>query len=255
MLARTLKMTFWVAYDHLGKLILASTVCSATLGGVLCLAYAAIVADWGAPGVVIALGLLVLTAGGLAPALAAGLAHLAKTLVDERDGAFGDFLGGCRLYWPRAAALGALQLLVFLLLATSVWFYASMVGRSVPWLGYAISGFALWCLLFACATALLLMPSLVQKKDGVLATLKLSALLVLDNPLFCLGLMLQAAAAGLVSVVVTPVLFFIYPAAVMTLATCAYEQLAVKYDGEVRNEEEDDYLNRGFRDFLFPWKG
>jgi hypothetical protein len=61
------------------------------------------------------------------------------------------------------------------------------------------------------------------------------------------------------------------------LATSAYEMLARKYAAleahqaaeaagavpaaalskadQIREDAKDDYLNRGFRDFLFPWKG
>ena len=52
-----------------------------------------------------------------------------------------------------------------------------------------------------------------------------------------------------------PLFIFIYGGAVLVLLSSAYELLSRKYDHIASNDAADDYLNRGLRDFLFPWKG
>jgi len=277
MLNRTLKMAFWVLYDHVGKLILANVVWAlAILLPGMVGATAFLTGDFG---IMLVLGapMVALTAGVVAPVMTAGLAHMAKQLIDTGDGSFFDLFRGIRMYWRRAIGVGFAYLVAAVCLPVSVWFYGSKLGATAPWLGYALSALALWCLLFIGFMAMLVMPALVQKKAGVVETLKLTALLVLDNPLFCVGLALQFLVLAGFSLV-PPVFVFLSGALATALASSAYEMLARKYalielnkpGGEqaerpvnvvskngawVYDEEKDDYLNRGFRDFLFPWKG
>jgi hypothetical protein len=144
-------------------------------------------------------------------------------------------------------------------------------------LGYVVSAIAVWCLAFILLMASLVMPTLVQKKAGIAATLKLAALLVLDNPFFCVGLAVQFIVLAAISMV--PLFFVaISGSAALVLSSSAYEMLARKYQAIeiakgtapaperpihvisrngrlIFDDEKDDYLNRGLRDFLFPWKG
>ncbi len=279
MLGRALKMAFWVTYDHLGKLILASVLWSFAVCAPSSLAFGALLTRDVGIRLVVGVPLLILALGVAAPVATAGLAHMAKELIETRDGSVRAMITGMRLYGRRAAGLGLLYLVALTCLATSVLFYTTMMRDSVPWIGYALSGLALWCLVFVALTACLVLPTLVQKKAGTWQTLRLTALLVLDNPLFSIGLAIQVLA--LTTMVFLPPLFFcLYGASVVVLVSSAYEQLARKYaaieyegrtgdkpcrlnklavqgrDGvALIDEEDDDYLNRGFRDFLFPWKG
>ena len=273
-----------MTYDHLGKLILANLVWSLALilPGVLGLA----ALNSGEPtlGLMIGVPMALLVLGALLPVMSAGLAHMAKELIDTRDGSLRDLFAGIRLYWRRAIGVGFSFVLATVTLSVSVWFYATKLRDVAPWVGYAISGLALWCLAFVMLMAMLVLPALVQKKAPLVATLKLSALLVVDNPLFCIGLAIQFIALAGLSLI-PPVFFLFSGSLAMVLASSAYEELARKYarlgaakrgedtagaelglgkahlrgpsrqDPLLADEEEDDYLNRGFRDFLFPWKG
>lgn len=210
--------------------------------------------------------------------MSAGIAHMVKELIDTRDGSLRTMLEGIRLYWRRAIGVGFAYLAALVCLPTSVWFYASKLREQAPLVGYALSALALWCLLFIGLMSLLVVPTLVQKKANLFQTLKLTALLVLDNPLFSVGLAMQVLAFTAIAVVLSPVFFFLYGGMVVALTCSAYEMLARKYDAaadtgdagskssHVRGlgtqgaeahdpDEDDDYLNRGLRDFLFPWKG
>lgn len=283
MLGRTLKRAFWVSYDHLGKLIVANLMWAMAILFPGLLALTAF--RTGDPGIELVVGVpaLVLTLGVLLPVMSAGLAHMAAQLIDTRDGSVMDLFTGIRLYWRRAIGVGFFFVLAVTCLSVSAWFYAVKLRDAAPWLGYAISALALWCLAFISLMAMLVMPALVQRKANLLETLKLTALLVLDNPLFCFGLAIQFLGVIGLSLI-PPVFLFLSGFMVMVLAASAYEQLARKYaaleagqggtlrpkgdpgaDGHLQgvrgknallvDDAEDDYLNRGFRDFLFPWKG
>lgn len=270
MLGRSLKMAFWVSYDHIGKLILVSMLCSFPLVAPVWLLLAALAS--GDPGLFMIAGLpaALVGLGILLPVLLAGIAHMVKVLIDARDGSVADTFRGIRLYWRRAIGVGLAYVAALICLPTSVWFYANKLGEAAPWVGYGLSAVALWLLAFAGLSAMFAFPALVQKRGSVGETLKLSGLLVLDNPLFAIGLALQVLAFTAVAIILTPVLFFLYGGMLMALVSSAYEMLSRKYalieaknetaqGGErtpaVPDDSEDDYLNRGFRDFLFPWKG
>ncbi|HNR30745.1 MAG TPA: hypothetical protein PKI11_07630 [Candidatus Hydrogenedentes bacterium] len=252
-------MTFWVVYDHLGKLLIVNVCCAVVLLGPVMLGLGALLGRDLAGALYVGLPLFGLTFGVLWPVLAAGLAHMVKELIETRDGTVGAFFAGLRLYGLRAAGMGLCLLFAACCLAGSAVFYAYRLRERAAWLGYGLSALALWGLLFVLLVSIMAMPALVQKRAGVFATLKLSALLVLDNPLFLLGLAPYFVLLAVASLA-PPAFAFLTPAVSVVLASSAYEMLSRKYAAiEARREvdfrdAEDDYLNRGLRDFLFPWK-
>lgn len=279
MLIRALRMAFWVFYDHFGKLVLANLI----LAGLL-LALGVAGLSGLATGEVTFIVLITVPAaavsfGVVVPVFGAGLAHLVKELVDTGDGSFFDLFRGIGLYWRRAIGVGFVYVAAVSVLLTSAWFYGVRLGSTAPWLGYGVAGFAVWCLVLVVLSQMLAMPALVQKKGGVAATLKLSALLVLDNPFFCLGLSVYFLILAALSVVIPPFGAFFSWSAAVVLSSTAYEMLARKYSAIERertgtatgaagressvasrggrlifDDTKDDYLNRGFRDFWTPWK-
>lgn len=275
MLSRVLKMAFWVTYDHLGKLILANLAWSLVL--VAPVVFGAVALKTGDPGIVLVIGvpMFILAFGVLLPVMSAGLAHMVKQLIDTRDGSLRDLFEGMRLYWKPSVGVGFFFIVAATCLPVSVWFYAAKLRAAAPLAGYAISALALWCLAFVGLMALLVMPALVQKKAGLADTLKLTAVLVVDNPVFCIGLAIQMLGLVAISLVFSPLIFFLSGSVAVVLVSSAYEMLARKYaaqranagggEGHIRamgrgegvmfDDDQDDYLNRGFRDFLFPWKG
>lgn len=262
MLRRALKMTFWVMYDHLGKLMAVSLICSMALAGPVWLALGLLLQA--EPGPALMPGLAV---AGFAVilwfVLASGVAHLAKVLIETRDGSVGMFFHGLCLYAARAAGIGAIFVFAAACLALSAWFYAARLGASAPWFGYGVSGAAVWLLVLACAVAMFLAPALAQKRGGIGGTLRLGALLVVDNPVLAAGLMFWHLLIA-VATLAPPFCVFITPALVVVLESSAYEMLARRYASVTESggrkrpvdfgDAEDDYLNRGLRDFLFPWK-
>lgn len=287
MLARALKMALWVCYDHLGKLVLANLICAAAVLTPGFLSMAAFAAGGALIPLLAGFALAGITLFVSIPLSLAGLAHFAKVLVDERDASLRDFALGVRRFGRRAVALGFLYGAAVCCFATSAWFYSELMKTTLPWLGFALSAVALWCLAFLAFMSVLTPPALVQKDGGVVQTARLAAVLALDNPVFALGLAVQLVALLLLSVLMAPLAVFLSGAAAVVLLTTAYEQLARKYAlAELRkaathvpeeglplegfgpgirvisrrgklevDDREDDYLNRGLRDFLFPWKG
>ncbi len=271
MLGRAMKMAFWVTYDHLGKLIVASFLWSVVALTPLLLGISLLVS--GGPGMLLlAAPFALLSVAVLVPVMTAGMAALAKQLIDTRDGQLGTFFEGIRRYAGCAAALGAIYTIATICLASSVFFYSQRLGPSLSWLGYALSGLALWILAFGALTALYAFPALVQKNERPLTTLRLAAMLVLDNPGFSIGLALMTLFFVAISVLALPLAPFILPGWLVALVSSAYEMLARKYAAadaaqglretvEARRKRyeyenvHDDYLNRGLRDALFPWKG
>ncbi len=268
MLRRALKMTFWVAYDHLGKLLVVNVCIALVLLAPGSLALGAFLSEDLAVAFYLGIPLLGVTLGVVWPVLAAGLAHMVKELIDTRDGAVRTFFTGLRLYGCRAAGVGVCLLAAACCLGASAVFYAYQLRARAPWLGYGLSAAALWGLVFVFLVSLLAMPALVQKRAGVWATLKLSALLVLDNPFYALGLAPWFILLMVISLA-PPIFFLLAPAVAVVLASSAYEMLSRKYaarDARGKpaaahahaavdfNDAEDDYLNRGLRDLLFPWK-
>jgi len=274
MFARTRKMAFWVTYDHLGKLLVGNVLTMAALLAPMALGYAAGLSGEPAVAVLIGAPVAILVFGIILPAAAAGTAYMAKELIETKDGSIATFFTGLRRYAGRAVRIGLAYMAAVACLVSSVWFYAVRLGATAPWLGYALSAVALWALIFAALTAMLIMPALVQKGAGAMGTLRLSALLVVDNPLFCLGLGIHCGLLAALCLL-PPVLILFSIAPMIVLVSSAYEILSRKYaalealratgdtalaasQARVKidfHDAEDDYLNRGFRDFLFPWKG
>jgi hypothetical protein len=271
MLSRTLKMAFWVAYDHLGKLILANLVSS-----VLCV-LPFLVVTVAAPGLSDTAFFGACVAAGAAGflvffACVVALTWMVRGLIETRDGSIGAFFTGLRSFSLRAFALGLCYLLAGACLLSSVWFYASRVGAAHPLPGYGLSAAALWAGVFLGMTSLAAPSALVRRDLGPLGALRLSALLVLDNPVFFSGLAVWSALMTAAAVAV-PVLLFCFALAPLVVLQCAaYEMLARRYAaieaaraagaslpglrGRLDfDDANDDYLNRGFRDLIFPWKG
>jgi hypothetical protein len=259
-------MAFWVAYDHLGKLLLVNLVCSAFCALPLIAAVAAVpyLSDTALPGVFLAAGTAALLC---CSSCAAALAWMVRGLIKTRDVTVGAFFIGLRSFALRGAALGLCYLLAGACLLSSVWFYAAHLGAAHPVLGYGLSAIALWAALFLALTALAAPSAMAHGSVGPFGAIRLAALLVLDNPLLFAGLAAPSALIVGIALLV-PVLLVSFALAPLVVLQCAaYEMLARRYaaveaarlsGGPVRvdfDDANDDYLNRGFRDIIFPWKG
>lgn len=260
MLGRSLKMAFWIFHDHLGLLLIANCLWAASVAAPIGLALPAFASgDWELI-FVVALPAFYLALFVSAPALGAGMAHLIKVLIDKRDATMSDFFQGVRLYSWKAIGIGSCYALTIVAFTTSAWFYPSKLHASLPILGYVIGALAVWCLAITALTTPFVLPTLVQKRAGVFATLRLATLLVIANPGLSIGIAVQTVMLTAITFVLLPLFFVGYGAAVLCVGSAAYELLARKYATiggtalPTPDDANDDYLNRGLRDLFFPWK-
>ena len=269
MLLRALKMSFWVFYDHLGKLLMVNMLSAACF--LIPLLYALKIFASGDVHKIawLAVPIVFLTAVIVVPLMLVGLLWMVKEIIEKRDGSLGTFFAGIHLFGVRAVALGLVYVLTSVFLLTSIGFYGLRPGARSSVLGYGLSAGAAWAWLFLMLSAMLVLPTLVNKNTGIGETMKIAAMLLIDNPLFVAGL--AAHALILFAVSIAPPVFMLSSfAPLATLQGSAYEILSRKYaaiqahagetgviDKKIAidfGDENDEYLCRGFRDFLFPWK-
>jgi len=251
-------MAFWVAYDHLGRLIVANL---AILPPLVLVATSAQMVTAPPTIVLHAVGILAFAAGlGCAAAAAAGMAAMLRTAIETRDTTLAEFVNGVRAFGLRAALLTLGLLTVAAMLVVSVYFYAFRAPEALGIAGFGLAAGALWALLFLALAGQWAIPALVQKRGSIRDALRISILLVLDNPFYSLSVALVGGALA-AAAVAPPFLIVFSLAPVMVVQMCAYERLARKYEdnlppvgGPVFGDGRDDYLNRGIRDLVFPWK-
>lgn len=259
MAGRALKMAFWICYDHLGTLLLLNLLAVAILAFPAALLLGAAAAD--DPVTLLAqggiAGLLLLGVAG--PVALVGFLAWTREVIDERHAGFGAYLQGIRRHGLRAAALGTGYTLAAACLAASAWFYPVRLGADWPWLGYGLGALACWALAFLLATGPLAFAALVFRRAGLRAALRLGVLLALANPGLAMALV-AGTAAWLMACLAPPVLVLFSIAPVAVGWACAYELLARRHaeadpaQPAPPRDAEDDFLNRGWRDALFPWK-
>ncbi len=258
MLGRTLKMAFWLFHDHLGSLVLSNLISAIAIA--LPLSFALPALSSGDPYSITAIALPLCSLAGfiVAPICATAMAHMLKVFLDTRDGGIADFFAGVRKHALRAAGAGGLCGIGMTALLSSAWFYTTRM-TSFPMLGYALAGLALGSALVLTAVAVYIPPALVQRKTGVLQTIRLTLYLALANPGLTAGLLLQILLVTALATLFWPLAFIGYLASILCLTSAAYELLSRKYAATAGEESPpdamDDYLNRGLRDLFFPWKG
>lgn len=271
MLHRTLKMAFWVFYDHLGKLLLANLISVVIMASPLVVAHILLI-RWATGHVsqVLSLGIALLASCLGVPLAFAGLYALVRELIDTRDGTLATYFSGMRRYGIKMVALSVLYMFVSACLVSSIIFYATHPPFNSPFVGYSISALALWIQLFLLVSLVFAGPAAIYKSQGILTIIKFAIVLALDNPLFALNLVGILALLALVGLLPPILVFFLFTW--LAVVQCsAYELLSRKYNAiqaalqagtyDKKNvqidfgDENDEYLCRNFRDFLFPWKG
>jgi len=253
MLSRALKMWFWLTYDHLGHVLLWNVACMLPM---LLLTASA----FGGSGIW-ALGCFALAYGIVLPASLAALGHTARVLLEQKEAPLRTLIDGLRAFAIPGALLGLLGTALCGGAFFGAWYYAFRFAQPNGLLGYALSAFCLWWGVL-CATVLnLALPALAQKRAGAREALRLGIVLTLDNPAYVAVIFLYTVL--LAAFALAPPVFLCFSVApIAFLQATAYEMLARKYaaplvDGKrvlTFDDDADDYLNRGARDLLFPWK-
>ncbi|MBI2425162.1 MAG: hypothetical protein HYV27_20215 [Candidatus Hydrogenedentes bacterium] len=261
MLSRTMRMAFWVTYDHAGKLLLANL--AAVLAFLLLMSGIAIlIGRW--PGGLTLIPALALGGVLFAAALAvvSFLAAWISALIDRpesRRHSLHDYLATALKH---AAVLCVPMYLAVVAVVCSAWFYPVHWGLTMPWLGYPLGAIALWSGVMGILALHVLVPALTYPHPSFWRPFRIALLLTLDNPGYTVGIAAVAFLGLAISTIATPLLL-VYPLFWAALTSSGYELLARKYEAaacgasavETPDDTKDDYLNRGLQDLLFPWKG
>lgn len=269
MLIRSLKMSFWVLYDHLGKLVLVNLTSAFLV--LVPIMYVVKIFDQGSlrQYLFIAVPMVLTTLVLMVPLLHVGLISMIKEIIEKHDGSVLTFFMGIRIYGLRAIGTSIFYAFCVLIVASSVWFYSGAIAQFSPLVAFSLRALALWFFAFILAAATLTLPALVNKNSSVVDSIRTASVLVIDNPILMLGIMAHLALV-LVFSIAPPVfaLFSFAPIAVMQASTYeilsrkyyaiqAYQEKTGKTDKRITidfGDENDEYLCRGLRDLLFPWK-
>lgn len=251
---RVQKMAFWVLYDYAGYLILLNLLTLAAVLGPAWLLFKI-------------LGGNVLIPAALAVALGvvavAGQATLIGALLDGEEFSLRRVVSGAASHGPRALGLALLFAATGAVAGTGFWFYTTQVWPSRPVLGPILAGLCLSAGVAVLLSGVYVLPALVNQRGPARKALRTSLALAGKHPVLTPGLLAMMAGQGLL-LVTPPGLLLLSSLPLVALACCAYELLARHYGagrlpGAAERgpvfDEEDIFLNRGFKDFLFPWKG
>jgi hypothetical protein len=269
MLIRSLKMSFWVLYDHLGKLLLVNFLSAFLVLVPIFVAFKFLEGGDSRQMLYVSLPLILATLILMVPLLQVGLLWMVKEIIEKHDGSVKTFFAGIRIYGLHAVGASIFYVFCAVSILSSIWFYGGMTTQFSPLISYCLGVAAVWALFFLMASAALTLPALVNKNSGVAASIKISTVLVVDNPLLITGIMAHIFIL-LVFCIVPPVFILFSFAPLAALQGSTYEILSRKYaaiqayqvkTGRIDKnividfgDENDEYLCRGFRDLLFPWK-
>ena len=259
-MGKVLRDSFWISYDHLGKLVAASALW-------FCISFGAIIlAASIAQGVEPTARALILAAGialslVTVPSASAGILHFTSVLVLEKDAQIADIFRGIRRYVVRSILLCLMALIVWGVLVVNIVFYWEVVGPKNFWLAAVLGGIAIWVFAFYNMMLVYIPPLLVQKQASMLATFRLAALLTLDNVRMTFGLYLSLVAILLLSCFTGVGIIVILSGVSGVILNVGYRELARRYERKEREqagleplEGENEYSDRGLRDILKPWE-
>ena len=268
MLIRTIKMTFWVLYDHVGKLLVANMLCAfLVVLPLLCIEYMLATSTTLTLSILAVIPICLMLI--ILPMFHIGLLWMVKELIEKRDGSLKTIFIGIKCFGLQALILFLIYLFAISCVLSSIWFYGQLAGNYSPLIQYGLGAFSIWIIAFLIATAIFSLPALVNKNNGVIGAIKLAFALVIDNPVFTLGILIHIAVMIAFSFALPFLLCFSF-SPIAVLQGSAYEILSRKYrylsefkkmpDNKNKaftidfGDENDEYLCRGFRDLLFPWK-
>lgn len=241
-------MAFWVLYDYAGSLIVLNLL---TLSVVLAPTWLLFKLSWGYPWMSAAL------LAALGVVAVAGQATLIAALIAEEEFSFRRVVTGVVVHGPRALGLAFLIMAAAALTGNGVWFYQTQALPGHPVAGLILTGFCLSAGVAVLMPGFYVIPALINQRASLRAALRTSFLLAARHPVLTTGLLVEAAGLGLL-MATPPCLLLFSSLPLVALACSAYELLA-RHHGAIERgpviDEDDIYLNRGFKDFLFPWQG
>jgi hypothetical protein len=184
----------------------------------------------------------------------AGQANVIKSLLEEEEFSLRRVAQGIAAHGFAVVGYGVLFALAETVACLGAGFYATQVAPARPALGWCLSGFCLSAGLAVLLSGVYVLPARIYQSRAKRRVMRASAALAGAHPMATLGLVVLMAGYG-IFLATPPGLLLFSTIPLVTLVCCAYELLARHYAEVPVFDENDHYLNRGFNDFLFPWKG
>jgi len=237
-------MSFWVLYDHLGHFIVINLMTVVPVLGL------GVLADGlGVSPMAMALPILLWMF-----VLAGGQGHLINTLLSGRPLEYRAIGVGIRQFGLPLALLGLGAGGSIALCGLGIWFYSTVLTDRAPLLGLALAQLCACSVVGLAMTAFYAVPAVLALRGALWPAWRMGAKLVLRHPVGSAGSLVLAVMAMVVAVT-PPGFVLLSTLPLVTLACCTYELYARAYAAtETVRDEADGYLNRGFREFLYPWK-
>lgn len=241
---RACRMSFWVLYDHLGHFIVINLMTVVPGLGL------ALLAD----GLGVSLMVTVLPILLWMLVLAGGQGHLINTLLTGHSFEYRALGVGIRQFGLPLALLGLGVSVAIALCVLGIWFYGTVLTNRAPLLGLVLAQFCACSAVGLAMTAFYAVPAVLAHRGAVWPAWCIGVKMVLRHPVGSAGSLVLAVMA-LVVAVTPPGFVLLSTLPLVTLACCTYELYARAYASAATvGDETDGYLNRGFRDFLYPWK-
>lgn len=222
---RVVRRSFAACYDYLGPAVAVNFVVSLMLAPVV-MWWLAPVRGWQSPFPAV-FGAVIRSAvvSVLAALFASGLLEMAKSMVDRNEVAFSNIFRGIGANWLISLKFGALNALMLMVIALDLLYLAA----SKSWIlrtGAVVLGYlsVLWVL-----SQIYQLPLLLEKRRSVLWSIKQSVLLVLDNPLFTLGIAAVIMVSVCLSAAIRLPLVLWLPVWISVLQRTALSELLRKY--------------------------
>ncbi len=247
LLKRLFSRFLWMAYDHLGGLVLFNL-----LWGIFNLPWLALALiawksglAWGGAGVLVGF-LLALELVFLSP-VSLLLYLVGREWARQREMGVGEALRGARHFFVRAQLLQLLVVATTAILLLNAVFYRSFAG----WTGLFLSGVMAWLLLALALVAVQLMPLLVTQDGSLWQTIRQALLLTVDNIVGSFVLLLAVCAFCALGMVTGIGVFCGLTSALALFVSMYYRVLLNKYSGKTLPEEK----RRGLNELIRPWEG
>jgi uncharacterized membrane protein YesL len=263
------KKSFWNAYDHLGGCILLNLLWSLFSLPWLGLALLLVSIGWAQmmAGRLL-LGVWVAVVGIqqlMVSPISAALWAVTSRWAHYQGVALREFFPALKKFLARSIGLWLLFTLGALLLALNASFYLSLTGKlAIP--GAFASGLMGWAYLFMALVQVYAFPVLVMEDLSIGKNLRRSALVMLDNIWYSLGLLLLVCAILLVGVISVAGLAFLSVSLVGVVTNTGLRQILKKYLPQKESEKPSTWAEireaqskrdeepRGWRDLFKPWE-
>jgi len=261
-MSKVLRDSFWISYDHLGKLVVANVLWFfLSFGPIILGASIAQHVDPEARARTLVLSICVALSILTLPSASGGILHFTSLLVLKHDARISDIFRGIRRYFVQSTLCSLVAVIVWGVLGANIVFYWRVIGPRNFWLAAILGGITMWIFAFYNVMLVYVPPLLVQRHGGVLGTFKLAAVLTLDNVRMSFGLYVSVMAIVLLSCFTLVGVIFLPAGVSGVVLNTGYKQLVRRYEQKERElagleplEEEDEYSGRGLRDILKPWE-